>query len=236
MCCRRRSIAARVDLCAFQLVWSVPTGIPKGAFVSSLLSAVRDASPDRAPPFSINSRTIPRRPSPGSGRLNYSWSLGPRSFLGWHLTGASKSPSLPLSLFLRPSELTSDRASSFQAQLALGSILWIAGMFSLSVSKTFGQIFLSQSICMGVRTTLSLRALRTQLIFACSSAWPRSHVRPSSLLRRDVLPQAQGLHDWDLRVRRGTRGDHLPHPPQQFFRLARLRGLCPDRFVLPSPL
>lgn len=38
----------------------------------------------------------------------------------------------------------------FQAQLALGSILWIAGMFSLSVSKTFGQIFLSQSICMGL--------------------------------------------------------------------------------------
>ncbi|KAK4704271.1 hypothetical protein P7C70_g1930, partial [Phenoliferia sp. Uapishka_3] len=38
----------------------------------------------------------------------------------------------------------------FRYQLAFGSLLWIFGMFMLSLSKTFVQIFLSQSICLGL--------------------------------------------------------------------------------------
>ncbi|GAA6017653.1 hypothetical protein JCM10207_001237 [Rhodosporidiobolus poonsookiae] len=38
----------------------------------------------------------------------------------------------------------------FQLQLALGSVGWLVGMFCLSVSTTYWQVFLSQSVCMGL--------------------------------------------------------------------------------------
>ncbi|GAA5874461.1 hypothetical protein JCM8547_007368 [Rhodosporidiobolus lusitaniae] len=38
----------------------------------------------------------------------------------------------------------------FQYQLALGSVGWVAGVFCLSVSKTYWQIFLSQAVLMGL--------------------------------------------------------------------------------------
>ncbi|GAA5894266.1 hypothetical protein JCM6882_007616 [Rhodosporidiobolus microsporus] len=38
----------------------------------------------------------------------------------------------------------------FRYQLAVGSTLWIGGMFALSASKTYGQVFASYSICLGL--------------------------------------------------------------------------------------
>ncbi|GAA5920073.1 hypothetical protein JCM6882_005923 [Rhodosporidiobolus microsporus] len=38
----------------------------------------------------------------------------------------------------------------FRYQLALGSALWVGGMFALSASKTYGQVFASFGICLGV--------------------------------------------------------------------------------------
>lgn len=39
----------------------------------------------------------------------------------------------------------------FRAQLAVGSVLWCFGMYMLSLSKTYYQIFLSWAVCQGVR-------------------------------------------------------------------------------------
>lgn len=38
----------------------------------------------------------------------------------------------------------------FRHQLVVGSALWILGIFSLSASKTFTQIFLSHAVCLGL--------------------------------------------------------------------------------------
>ncbi|GAA6003604.1 hypothetical protein JCM10207_003503 [Rhodosporidiobolus poonsookiae] len=38
----------------------------------------------------------------------------------------------------------------FRYQLAAGSVLWIVGMFALSESKTFGQLFASFAVCLGL--------------------------------------------------------------------------------------
>lgn len=47
---------------------------------------------------------------------------------------------------------TDDPLYSFRYQLAVGSVLWVVGVFTMSVSKTYVQLFLSYSVCLGVRS------------------------------------------------------------------------------------
>lgn len=59
--------------------------------------------------------------------------------------------SLPFSFDVIACTSDANRSSlSFRYQLAAGSALWTVGIFTLSVSTTYTQIFLSQAVCLGV--------------------------------------------------------------------------------------
>lgn len=45
----------------------------------------------------------------------------------------------------------------FRYQLAVGSVLWVGGVFALSASKTYVQFFLSFAVCLGVRPFCSTK-------------------------------------------------------------------------------
>lgn len=95
---------------------------------------------------STNSPTTLPRPSPGSDLCTSSSSLELRFSAAWASIAGSQSCRHPIAL-----RLSDAPTFSFQYQLAVGSAFWIFGMFMLSLSKTFVQLFLSQSVCLGVR-------------------------------------------------------------------------------------
>lgn len=110
--------------------------------VSASLAPLAAPNSDALAPRTNSSATSPP-PSPGSVAHTSASSFAAPSAQGSDSTTASAS--------LAPtSSYPVDTSRSFRYQLAFGSALWVFGMFMLSLSKTYIQLFLSQSVCLGV--------------------------------------------------------------------------------------